>query len=94
MSVNINLKQTSNEDRWLSIKSGDFAIIAGTNEHPIPEGLYRVFSVPTDDHSQWFITPMFGESFEDGMFPYMVCNPPPLIKQTVHRVHIEVEVNS
>lgn len=102
MSVNINFRPTSNETRWNSIKNGDFAVVEGNNQHPIPMGLYRIFTIPAESQinpevkqQNFLAIPMFDGPFQDGMFPYMISeNPFPLIKQIVNKVHIDVEINS
>lgn len=100
MSVNINFRPTSNETKWKSVKNGDFAVIEGTQDHPIPSGLYRIFVVqqemdpPAEGFAiNYLLVPMFDGPFSQGMFPYMLTESPfPSIKQVVNKVHIEVEV--
>lgn len=108
MSVNITYFETSNETKWKSIiKNGDFAVIEGTPEHPIPEGLYRVFllpreqdldlvpNVPNVQQYNYLLLPMFDGPFLDNMFPYMIdaegVLPP--IKQIVTKILIEAQVS-
>jgi hypothetical protein len=92
MSVKINFKPSSNEAKWNLIKSGDFAVLEGTQENPIPQGLYRIF-VAVDEKQQktYLLTPLFDGPFEDGMFPYMVTNMLPKLIQPVSKLHIEAE---
>lgn len=100
MSVNINFRPTSNATRWASIKDGDFAILEGNTEHPIPAGLYRIFVMFDDPGNevakqpQFILLPIFDGPFNPGMFPYIIAEGPlPEIKHLIHKVHIEVEVH-
>lgn len=101
MSVNINFRPTSNATRWSSIKDGDFAILDGNQEHPIPSGLYRVFVMPADPQAevaqpmpQFVLLPIFDGPFNPGTFPYIVSSAPlPEIKHLIHKVHVDVEVS-
>jgi len=95
MSVNVNFKPSSNEKRWESLKSGDFAVLEGTPEHPIPNGLYRVFTITDPEPPQprnIFVVPMFEGPFNENMFPYMLNNLPlPILTQKINRVSIDAE---
>lgn len=100
MSVNINFRPTSNATRWASIKDGDFVILEGNQEHPVPAGLYRIFVMPPDPTSetasrpQYVLLPMFDGPFNPGLFPYVLSEGTlPEIKHLIHKVHIEVEVH-
>jgi hypothetical protein len=97
MSVNINFKPSSNESKWEYVKSGDFVILEGTPEHPIPNDLYRVFIISEDGPPairNVFIIPMSSGPFTENMFPYMLSAfPYPTIIQKVNAINIEVEVN-
>ena len=95
MSVNVNLKPASNTSKWESIKSSDFAILEGTSEHPIPNGLYRIFIIIDQESSQRniFIIPLFDGPFENSMFPYLLNNsPPPTISQKISKLNIDIEI--
>lgn len=96
MSVNINFKPFTNEAKWVSLNSGDFVVLEGTPEHPIPAGLYRVFIItePEPPHNKTiFVVPLFDGPFEGNMFPYMLNNfPLPTITQRVSKINIDVEV--
>ena len=95
MSVNVNFKPSSNERKWESLKSGDFAVLEGTPEHPIPNGLYRVFTITDPEPPQprnIFVVPMFEGPFNENMFPYMLNNLPlPILTQKINRVSIDAE---
>ena len=93
MSVNINFRPSSNDSKWDAVKNGDFAVLEGNPENPIPQGLYRIFIVSTDGGQirVWVILPLFDGPFSEGMFPYMVNIPPPKLVQTFNKLHIEVE---
>jgi hypothetical protein len=97
MSVNVNFKPSTNVSKWEAIKSGDFAVLEGTPEHPIPAGLYRVFIITEPEppnHRNIFIVPLFEGPFEESMFPYMLNNfPLPTLVQKASRVSIDAEVN-
>lgn len=95
MSVNINIRQTSNETKWASIQNGDFAIIEGIPEHPLPNGLYRIFHTPKEEAvNGYLLIPMFDGPFAENMFPYWLSEGPlPPIQQLVNKVHIEIEVS-
>lgn len=102
MSVNINFKPSTNNSKWETVKSGDFVVLEGTPEHPIPQGLYRVFiiteiptePIPTLHHKNIFVIPMFDGPFNENMFPYMLSNfPLPTLIQKINRINIEVETN-
>jgi hypothetical protein len=102
MSVNINFRQTTNETKWNGLKNGDFAVVEGNQQHPLPPGLYRVFKMdqevplidPNAKQYTYVLLPMFEGPFPEGMFPYMLTEGPfPTIKQIVTKVHIEVEVS-
>lgn len=97
MSVNVNFKPSTNISKWESIKSGDFAVLEGTPEHPIPAGLYRAFIITESEPPNLrniFIVPMFDGPFEESMFPYMLNNfPLPTLVQKANRVSIDAEVN-
>jgi hypothetical protein len=102
MSVNINFKPSTNNSKWETVKSGDFVVLEGTPEHPIPQGLYRVFiiteipteAIPTPPHKNIFVIPMFDGPFDENMFPYMLSNfPLPTLIQKINRINIEVETN-
>ena len=95
MSVNINIKPPTNESRWLSVASGDFLLIKGTSEHPIPDGLYRVFIVKAESQSI-FLTPLFDGDFPDNMFPYIFeqgIPDLPVITEKIHSVTIEIQLD-
>jgi hypothetical protein len=85
--------------------NGDFVVIEGSPEHPIPSGVYRVFTIPVSGEQiimageqrvekQFIIVPLFDGPFEIGMFPYMVNQPYPIIKQLINKIHIEAEINN
>ena len=97
MSVNINFKPSTNISKWESIQSGDFVVLEGVSEHPIPNGLYRIFvftEPEPSNHRNFFIIPMFDGPFEENMFPYMMSNfPLPTLIQKINKVSIDVEVN-
>lgn len=97
MSVNINIKQITDNSKWETVNSGDFVILEGTPEHPIPHGLYRVFIISDSDsplNKNIFIVPMFDGPFEGKMFPYVISNVPfPKIIHIVNHVNIEVKIN-
>ena len=106
MSVNINFRPPTNNSKWESVKSGDFVVLEGTPEHPIPQGLYRIFiitDIPTEaipilPHKNIFIIPMFDGPFDENMFPYMfpymLSNSLlPTLIQKINRINIEVETN-
>jgi hypothetical protein len=106
MSVNVTIKPTSNISKWESLQSGDFAMLEGIPEHPIPNGLYRVFIVTEtypaiEGKRNIFLIPMFDGPFEENAFPYIlnafpyILNnfPLPIITQKVNGVTIDVEVN-
>lgn len=90
--IDIKLNPTSNESRWKSVKNGDFLLIEGTAEHPIPNGLYRAFIM----HNSYFLVPMFEYDFPADMFPYFIStenNPTyPTIVNTVNKISIEVQI--
>lgn len=100
MSVSLNIRHISNEDRWKSLKNGDFVLLEGSPEHPIPSDLYRVFEMPNTEvelpngasmgNKMWFIVPMGDGPFPDGFYPYSVSNPLPPLKQVIKHVNIEV----
>ena len=95
MSVNININPVSNEAKWASLANGSFAIIEQTTDHPIPSGLYRIFVVNIRQASgvkEFIVIPMFEGPFNPDMFPYMITENPPTIRQLVHKVNIDVEV--
>ena len=96
MSVNINLKPSTNVSKWESVNSGDFLVLEGTPEHPIPSGLYRVFiikNVEPPHNKDIFLIPIFEGPFADNMFPYVMSNLPlPTIVHKVNKINIEVEV--
>jgi hypothetical protein len=95
MSVNVNLKPSTNVSKWESVKSGDFAMLEGTPEHPIPAGLYRIFIITDAETTQRniFVVPLFDGPFDETMFPYMLNNfPLPTMTQKVGKVNIEVEI--
>ena len=94
MSVSINFKPSSNEDKWKTLKSGDFVFLENSTEHPIPIGLYRVFIIVGEEEphdKNIFIVPMYDGDFGN-MFPYMVNTPPyPVMKHKVDHINIDVE---
>jgi hypothetical protein len=92
MSVNINIKPTSNDDKWAAMENGDFAILSGNKENPIPEGLYRVF-MANAEKMEYFAIPMFEGPFEIGMYPYMISLPRPPLKCIINTVHIDIQTN-
>lgn len=104
MSININYKSPTNLQKWNTLQNGTFAIIEGTQEHPFPKGLYRVFIMRNIDEPpiepvepdvvSYILIPMFDGPFEDGMFPYMlpVSNKMPEIINKISQVHIDVEL--
>jgi hypothetical protein len=95
--VNINYKQSTNVTKWESVKTGDFVMLEGTPEHPIPQGLYRIFIITEPEPpnpKSIFIVPLFDGPFENNMFPYLLNNfPLPTMVQKVNKVMIEAEVN-
>lgn len=101
MSVKINLKPVSEEQKWKSINNGDFIVIETNQKHPIDSGLYRVFTIlpeesmsnPNFDPTPNFILiPMFGGPFPNGLFPYMLTELPfPNITRVISKINIEVE---
>lgn len=97
MSVSINIKSSTNVSKWESIKSGDFVMLEGTTEHPIPNGLYRIFIITDPELAtrNIFVIPMFDGPFEESMFPYVLNNfPLPTLTQKINNISIDVEVNS
>lgn len=106
MSININFKPISNESKWKSIVNGDFVVIENSPTHPIPSGVYRIFIIPVNAENldpsissftlpkQFIIVPMFDGPFEIGMFPYIITQPYPNIKQLINKIHIEAEINN
>ena len=98
MSVNISFKPSTNESKWASLKSGDFVVLDGIPEHPIPNGLYRVFIITDAEpphHRTFVILPVFDGPFSENMFPYMLNNfPLPTIVHKVSKVSVDVEVMS
>lgn len=98
MSVNVNFKPSTNESKWASLKSGDFAVLEGTPEHPIPQGLYRVFIITENEpphHRNIFVVPLFDGPFAENMFPYMLNNfPLPTLIQQVIKITMEAEVQA
>jgi hypothetical protein len=94
--VNINFKQSTNVTKWESVKTGDYVVLEGTPEHPIPQGLYRIFIITEleTNKKSIFIVPLFEGPFENNMFPYLLDNfPLPTLVQKVNKVMIEAEVN-
>lgn len=98
MSVSVNFKPSTNESKWTALKSGDFVVLEGTQEHPIPNGLYRVFIVVEPEpphHRTLFIVPLFDGPFQENMFPYILNNfPLPTLVQRVSKINIEAEVQA
>lgn len=95
MNVNINYKQSTNITKWESVKTGDCVILEGTPEHPIPQGLYRVFIITEEitNIKNIFIVPLFEGPFADNMFPYMLNNIPlPTISQKINKITIDAEI--
>jgi hypothetical protein len=92
MSVSLNIRPISNADRWNALENGAFVLLDGSDEHPIPPGLYRVFQIPNEETpgKVWFIVPMGDGPFEVGFYPYNVSNPLPPLKQVIGHVNIEV----
>lgn len=93
MSVNITYKSING---WDSVINGDFLILEGTTDHPIPKGLYRAFIITneSDDPPQTFcLIPMFDGPFEKNMFPYMLGDSFPKLISKVKSVNINAEVN-
>jgi len=95
--VNINFKQSTNVTKWEAVKTGDYVVLEGTPEHPIPQGLYRIFIITEPqppNPRNIFIVPIFEGPFENNMFPYMLNNfPLPTLVHKVNKVLIEAEVN-
>ena len=100
MSVNINFKQPTNDSKWESVETGDYLLLEGTPNHPIPKGLYRIFIYisdvdPTDNSNNKTVclVPLFDGPFEPNMFPYMCpdINYPTII-QKINKVNIDAEV--
>ena len=99
MSVNVKFTQTiSNETKWQSIHNGDFSIIDGDEKFSIPNGLYRIFIVPsqTDDPKTICLVPMFEGPFAEGLFPFFIpfLSPLPHIANAVNKVNIDAEVST
>ena len=99
MSVNINYKTLTNEQKWATLKNGDFIIAEGTPSHPIPKGLYRIFTITPDDEAFKFdvtitLLPLFDGPFPNNMFPYMITDKEnlPTIINKVSQVLIDVDV--
>jgi hypothetical protein len=93
MSVSLNIRHISNEDRWNALENGAFILLEGSSVHPIPSGLYRVFIMPSDHpgiSKTWFLVPMGDGPFEVGFYPYGVESQPPPLKQVISHVNIEV----
>jgi len=104
MSVNITVKQTNpiitNILKWKSVNSNDFVILEGSEKHPIPYGLYRIFIISDQELppvKDIMAIPMFAGPFEENLFPYAIpLHPPeelPTIKQTINNITIEVNVD-
>lgn len=99
MSVNINVitKELTIHDRWALVKNGDY-VIAGWNDPPIPDGLYRVFfSTPSENEKVIVLCPMFPIPNDDGSYPFITpfndkVNLPHLHK-IVSKININVEVS-
>jgi hypothetical protein len=104
MSVNITYKPLTNEQKWNSLQNGSFAIVEGNQEHPIPNGLYRIFImrdeevVPTEPGESpivsYILVPMFDGPFVDGMYPYMlpISNTMPPLLHKINQILIDVDV--
>lgn len=99
MSVNINYTETTNLQKWQTLNNGEFAILEGNSQHPIPKGLYRIFVVTPDEKAfdsdiSYALLPLFDAAFPANMFPYMMPNDenlPPVINK-VSQVHIDVNI--
>ena len=91
MSININYKPKSNESLWETLKNGSFALIQGDTNHPIQEGLYRVFIIDNPERT-WILIPMYDGDFDMGIFPYMINKDFPPIKHLISKINIEAEL--
>jgi len=97
MNVNINLKPSNNESKWNAIENGDYAVLASTPEHPLPNGLYRIFFVPAQENEprNLCLMPLFDGPFTEGMFPMFVpaVLPLPKLIHKIIKITVEAEVN-
>lgn len=98
MSVNIKFKQVSNDTKWTTIQNGDFAIIEGDEKITIPNGLYRIFIVPSQTNNEPRIIcliPIFEGPFAEGLFPFFLPfqSPLPRLVQQVNKINIDAEVS-
>lgn len=96
MSVNINYKPPTNNQKWISLQNGAFAVVEGNAAHPVPKGLYRIFLTNNEEMTGiiFILLPLFDGPFSNNMFPYMMPydDSLPTIINKVSQIHIDAEL--